>query len=111
MVMDTIPHVLVIPTEQLIRELQTKVFHDVRPRFLSNNDVSEWLWNDHRGDLRVQIFGPDVPPLMHNRDQLMITGSTLHQPITEDLFGSWNIAQLDEVIDRLVKPFSKESEA
>jgi hypothetical protein len=109
--MDTIPHTLGTPTEHLISALQTKIFHDVRPRFLSNNDVSEWLWNDHSCELRVQIFGPDVPPLMHNRDQLMITGSMLHQPIQEDLFGSWNIAQVDEVIDRLGKPFPKVLEA
>ena len=109
--METIPSNQITPTAHLIHELRTKVFPSTRPTTASESNISEWRWTDNRGELRVQIFGPDVPPFLHNRDQLIITGSMLHQPIMESPFTSWNIAQVNEVVDQVAKHYSKESEA
>lgn len=95
-----IPKMTVIAA-YLINRLKTKISHDENPRVLSTIDLSEWLWKDASGELRVQVFSPNAQSKLQNRDQLIVTGSKLDLPIAEGHFSAWCISQVDEVIDRI----------
>ncbi len=85
----------------LIVEIQDKVVPNLPMKFRTSDSIFEWLWESKDTDIRVQVFGPDTPAVLWNRDQLMITGSGVNLPIMESKFSSWDQPQIMELVRML----------